>query len=100
MIAKSWFSRCWQWHLGGCVAIIGALSGGVSDRVLAQIVPDNTLGAEGSVVTPDVNIRVFKAIALMGVQLAVLTCSTVFRSLMWGKAGGLILLILLELRTF
>jgi filamentous hemagglutinin family protein len=57
MIAKSWFSRCWQWHLGGCVAIIGALSVGVSDRVNAQIVPDNTLGAESSVVTPDVNIR-------------------------------------------
>jgi filamentous hemagglutinin family protein len=54
MIAKSWFSRCWQWHLGGCVAIIGALSVGVSDRVNAQIVPDNTLGAESSVVTPDV----------------------------------------------
>jgi filamentous hemagglutinin family protein len=54
MIAKSWFSRCWQWHLGGCIAIIGALSVGVSDRVLAQIVPDNTLGAESSVVTPDV----------------------------------------------
>jgi filamentous hemagglutinin family protein len=57
MIAKSWFSRCWQWQIGGCVAILGALSVGVSDRVLAQIVPDNTLGAEGSVVTPDVNIH-------------------------------------------
>ncbi len=43
MIAKSWLSRCRQWHLGGCVAILGALSVGVSDRVLAQIVPDNTL---------------------------------------------------------
>jgi filamentous hemagglutinin family protein len=57
MIAKSWFSRCWQWQIGGCVAIVGTLSVGVSDRVLAQIVPDNTLGAEGSVVTPDVNIQ-------------------------------------------
>jgi filamentous hemagglutinin family protein len=57
MIAKSWLSRCRQWHLGGCVAILGALSVGVSDRVLAQIVPDNTLGAEGSVVTPNVNIQ-------------------------------------------
>src|SRR4028119_383803 len=54
MIAKSWLSRCWQWQIGGCVAIVGALSGGVSDRVNAQIVPDNTLGAESSVVTPDV----------------------------------------------
>jgi filamentous hemagglutinin family protein len=56
MIAKNWFSRCWQWQIGGCVAIFGALSVGVSDRVLAQIVPDNTLGAEGSVVTPNANI--------------------------------------------
>jgi filamentous hemagglutinin family protein len=57
MIAKSWFGRCWQWQIGGCVAIVGTLSVGVSDRVNAQIVPDNTLGAEGSVVTPNVNIR-------------------------------------------
>jgi filamentous hemagglutinin family protein len=57
MIPKSWLGRCWQWQIGGCVAIFGALSGGVSDRVLAQIVPDNTLGAEGSVVTPDVTIN-------------------------------------------
>jgi hypothetical protein len=20
MIAKSWFRRCWQWQIGGCVA--------------------------------------------------------------------------------
>jgi filamentous hemagglutinin family protein len=57
MIAKSWLGRCWQWQIGGCVAIFGALSGGVSDRVNAQIVPDNTLGAEGSVVTPNVFIQ-------------------------------------------
>jgi filamentous hemagglutinin family protein len=57
MIAQSWFGRCWQWKLVGCVAIVGALSAGVSDRVNAQIVPDNTLGAEGSVVTPNVNIQ-------------------------------------------
>jgi filamentous hemagglutinin family protein len=57
MIAKSWFGRCWQWQIGGCVAIVGALSVGVSDRVNAQIVPDNTLGAEGSVVTPNVDIN-------------------------------------------
>jgi len=54
MMAKSWLSRCWQWQIGGCVAIVGTLGVGVSDRVNAQIVPDNTLGVEGSVVTPDV----------------------------------------------
>ncbi|MEH2247775.1 two-partner secretion domain-containing protein [Nostoc sp.] len=57
MIAKSWLSRCWQWKIGGCVALVWALSVGVSERVLAQIVPDKTLGAEGSVVTPNVNIQ-------------------------------------------
>ncbi len=57
MIAKSWFGRCWQWKVVGGVAIVGALCVGVSDRVLAQIVPDNTLGAESSVVTPNLNIQ-------------------------------------------
>ena len=54
MIMKSALSRCWQWQIGGCVALMGALSIGVSQGVVAQIVPDNTLGAESSVVTPDV----------------------------------------------
>ena len=54
MIAKSWLSRCWQWQIGGCVAIVRVLCVGVSDCVKAQIVPDNTLGAESSVVIPDV----------------------------------------------
>jgi filamentous hemagglutinin family protein len=57
MIAKSWFDRYWQWQIGGCVAIFGTLLLGGGDRVNAQIVPDNTLGAESSVVTPNVNIR-------------------------------------------
>ena len=54
MIAKIWLRRCWQWQIGGCVALVGTLSIGISKGVFAQIVPDNTLGAEGSVVTPDV----------------------------------------------
>jgi filamentous hemagglutinin family protein len=57
MIDQSWLSRCWQWQIGGCVAIFGAFWVGGGDRVNAQIVPDNTLGAESSVVTPNVNIR-------------------------------------------
>jgi filamentous hemagglutinin family protein len=57
MIIKSWFGRGLEWKIGGCVALVAVLSIGVSDRVLAQIVPDKTLGAEGSVVTPNVDIR-------------------------------------------
>ena len=56
MIAKSWFDRCWQWKIGSCVALFGTLCAMSSDRVNAQIVPDNTLGAESSVVTPIPNI--------------------------------------------
>ncbi len=56
MMRQSWFGRCRQWKIGAWVAL-GALSIGVSENVLAQIVPDNTLGAEGSVVTPNVNIQ-------------------------------------------
>ncbi|WP_375507105.1 hypothetical protein [uncultured Nostoc sp.] len=52
MIAKSWFSRGWQWKIGGCISLVGTLSIGVSENVLAQIVPDKTLGVEGSVVKP------------------------------------------------
>ncbi|MBD2532911.1 filamentous hemagglutinin N-terminal domain-containing protein [Nostoc flagelliforme FACHB-838] len=57
MIIKSWFGRGWQWKIGGYVSLVGILSIGVSDHVLAQIVPDNTLGVEGSVVKPNVNIQ-------------------------------------------
>ncbi len=57
MIAKSWLSSCWQWKVGAGVAIVGTLFVGQSSVVLAQVVPDNTLGAESSVVTPNVNIR-------------------------------------------
>ena len=57
MMAKSWFDRCWQWNIGGCVAIFGTLLVGGGDRVNAQIVPDNTLGAESSIVTPNLNIQ-------------------------------------------
>jgi filamentous hemagglutinin family protein len=57
MIAKSWFNRGWQWKIGDCVALVVVLSIVVSENVLAQIVPDKTLGVEGSVVKPNVNIQ-------------------------------------------
>ncbi|AUB43194.1 Large exoprotein involved in heme utilization or adhesion (plasmid) [Nostoc flagelliforme CCNUN1] len=57
MIIKSWFGRGLEWKIGGCVALAAVLSIGVSENVLAQIVPDKTLGVEGSVVKPNVNIQ-------------------------------------------
>ncbi|MBD1933715.1 MULTISPECIES: filamentous hemagglutinin N-terminal domain-containing protein [Cyanophyceae] len=57
MTKFSWLSLGWQLKLFGSVAIFGTLFAAVGGSVLAQIVPDNTLGAEGSVVTPNVNIQ-------------------------------------------
>ncbi len=57
MTKFSLLSRCWQLKLVGSVAIVGTLLTAVGESVLAQIVPDNTLGAESSVVTPDVTIK-------------------------------------------
>ncbi len=54
MIAKSWLSGFWQVKIGACIALTGTFCIAVSGGTLAQIVPDNTLGAESSVVTPDV----------------------------------------------
>jgi large exoprotein involved in heme utilization and adhesion len=53
----SLLSRGWQLKLVGSVAIVGTLLTAVGESVLAQIVPDNTLGAESSVVTPIPNIQ-------------------------------------------
>jgi filamentous hemagglutinin family protein len=53
----SLLSQGWQLKLFGSVAIVGTLFAAVGESVLAQIAPDNTLGAEGSVVTPNVNIQ-------------------------------------------
>ncbi len=54
MIAKSWLRGCWQVKIGTCIALAGTFCITISRGALAQIVPDNTLGAESSVVTPDV----------------------------------------------
>ena len=55
MIAKSWLSGCWDWKIGASVVLVGTLW--VDGSVVAQILPDNTLGAESSVVTPNVDIQ-------------------------------------------
>ncbi|MEQ8755342.1 MAG: DVUA0089 family protein [Coleofasciculus sp. G1-WW12-02] len=47
----------WQSFIIGTVGLIGALVTGGNEAVFAQVIPDDTLGAEGSVVNPDVLIR-------------------------------------------
>ncbi len=57
MININWCGRCWQWWVGSCIVLTASWSVGVSKSVLAQIAPDNTLGAESSIVAPNVNIQ-------------------------------------------
>jgi len=47
----NWLSQYWQLRLVVSLGVVVAISG-ISDRTLAQIAPDNTLGTENSVVTP------------------------------------------------
>ncbi|RCJ19618.1 hypothetical protein A6770_05610 [Nostoc minutum NIES-26] len=52
------YRRHWDWKLG--IAIWLAMNGAIAfgaDCALAQITGDNTLGAESSIVTPDVDIK-------------------------------------------
>ncbi|MFN6569521.1 filamentous hemagglutinin N-terminal domain-containing protein [Dendronalium sp. ChiSLP03b] len=52
------YRRHWDWKL--VIAIWLAMNGAIAfwaDCALAQITPDNTLGAESSIVTPDVDIK-------------------------------------------
>ncbi len=57
MTKFSLLSQGWQLKLVGSVAIFGTLFIAVGESVLAQIVPDSTLGVEGSVVTPNLMIN-------------------------------------------
>ncbi len=53
MIGKSWFSGRWKGRSGSCVALAWTFLITGSQEMVAQVVPDNTLGAESSVVIPD-----------------------------------------------
>jgi len=48
--------RFWQLGLIGCVVVSAAIACCTTDAI-AQITPDQTLGAESSVITPNVNIK-------------------------------------------
>ncbi|MEQ8463512.1 two-partner secretion domain-containing protein [Coleofasciculus sp. E1-EBD-02] len=47
----------WQSFIIGTVGLIGTLVTGGNEAVFAQVIPDDTLGAESSVVNPDAIIR-------------------------------------------
>lgn len=51
MIARSWLSQCWQLQII-LLALVKTASGSGCEPANAQIIPDHTLGAESSVVTP------------------------------------------------
>jgi filamentous hemagglutinin family protein len=51
----------WGWGLGLVGVLVGGEANFLGDPTLAQITPDATLGAESSVVTPNVNVRGFPA---------------------------------------
>ncbi len=57
MITLDWFTRRWQSLVVGSVVLVGMFSTGGNEGVVAQVIPDDTLGAESSVVNPDVLIR-------------------------------------------
>jgi len=49
---KSWFCQGWQLALAGSLALVEAFTGGVNNSAFAQIIPDNTLGDEPSIIKP------------------------------------------------
>ena len=51
MFSQSLFHQWWQLRLASLLALFAAIAG-ANESALAQIVPDNTLGQENSVVTP------------------------------------------------
>jgi filamentous hemagglutinin family protein len=55
-MAKTWKGRGWWLSLAAWLTM-GESMTGFSNRTLAQMTPDTTLGAESSVVTPNVNMR-------------------------------------------
>ena len=66
-LANSAIRQCPIWWLG--VAFAFGIVGAIADKgtpTLAQITPDATLGAEGSIITPNVNVRGFPAQLIQG----------------------------------
>ncbi|MBD2776505.1 beta strand repeat-containing protein [Iningainema tapete] len=54
MTQRHWLSWCWQLGWVGCLGCMSAIAHFSPTRAQSNIVPDNTLGVESSVVTPNV----------------------------------------------
>jgi filamentous hemagglutinin family protein len=52
LLPKSWFGQGWQLALAGSLALVEAFTAGVNHSAFAQIIPDNTLGDERSIIKP------------------------------------------------
>jgi hypothetical protein len=81
---SSWRDRGWQFGIALALGISGAIASS-GNRTLAQITPDTSLGAESSVVTPNVINGIPSDQSMVG-QFEALTSSTVSRNLMLMKA--------------
>jgi filamentous hemagglutinin family protein len=56
MVHRNGLSRIRLWKIAGYLVLGGGLSLGICEYVFAQVIPDNTLDAENSVVTPNLDI--------------------------------------------
>ena len=65
MLLELWRSL-WKLSLLGAFVVFNALVSTFNDRAVAQIVPDNTLGDESSLVTPNSNVRGLPATLIEG----------------------------------
>ncbi len=75
------------WVLRLAIALFTGLFVG-ADRTWAQVTPDLTLGSEGSVVNPNLNIRGLPSDLIEGELDGARICSIAFWTLMWRRGAG------------
>ncbi|MCC5627293.1 S-layer family protein [Nostoc sphaeroides CHAB 2801] len=68
MFSQSLFYQWWQLRLASLLALVAAIAG-ANESALAQIVPDNTLGQESSVVISSPNLDQINGGAIRGANL-------------------------------
>ena len=76
-MARRWKGRGWWLSLAVWLTMGESITG-FSHRTSAQMTPDTTLGTEGSVVTPNVNIRGLPADRIDGGAMLGRDCESIF----------------------